>query len=101
METALILAGFVALLISVVTLNRKLNTIMATQEQEAAQLKAINDQFVKAAAEIVAQVQALVDALAAAGSTSPEVDAATSDLMATAQKLDGLNPDAPAETPEA
>jgi hypothetical protein len=45
--------------------------------------------------EILAKIQALEDALAAAGNTSDEVDAAVQDLKASVQADDDLNPDAP------
>lgn len=68
--------------------------IMATQDEEAAKLNAFADQLDKATTEIVAAVQALKDALAAAGNTNQAVDDATARLSTAAQKLDDLNPDA-------
>lgn len=73
--------------------------IMATQSEEAAKLQAIGDQLDKATAEIVAAVQQLKDALAAAGNTTPEVDTATDRLSKAAQALDDLNPDQPTAAP--
>lgn len=67
---------------------------MATQAELAAQLTSIGDELDKAQAEIVAAIQALKDALAAAGSTTPEVDAAVTRLEGSAKALDDLNPDA-------
>lgn len=66
---------------------------MATQAEQAAKLNAIGDKLDKAKAEIVAAVQALKDALATAGTTSPEVDAAVVRLEGSAQGLDDLNED--------
>lgn len=66
---------------------------MATQAELAASLSAVGDQLDKAQAEILAEVQALKDALAAAGATSPEVDAAVARVQAAAQSLDDVNPD--------
>ena len=67
--------------------------IMTDQSTHAAELAAIKDQLTKASGEIVAKFDALAAALAAAGSTTPEVDAAMADLKAVAQALDDLNPD--------
>ena len=75
-------------------INRKLNTIMASQKELADKLTAIGDELDKATAEIVAAIQALKDALAAAGGTTPEVDAAVVRLEGGAKSLDDLNPDA-------
>lgn len=68
---------------------------MATQAELAQQLRDITAQNEKARAEILAKIQALEDALAAAGNTSAEVDAAVADLKASVQTDDDLNPDAP------
>jgi peptidoglycan hydrolase CwlO-like protein len=78
---------------------RKLNKIMATQAEQAAKLSAVADQLDKATAEILAAIQALKDAQANAGNTTPEEDAATARLSTAAQALDDINPDAPAPTP--
>ncbi len=74
--------------------NNKLNKIMATQQELADKLNSIGDELDKAQAEIVAAIQALKDALAAAGATTPEVDAAVTRLETGAKALDDLNPDA-------
>ena len=79
----------------------KLDNIMATQAQLAAQLSAIGDELDKATAEIVAAIQALKDALAAAGGTTPEVDAAVTRLEGGAKSLDDMNPDAVTPPPAA
>jgi len=72
--------------------------IMTSDATNAAKIDAVNTQLVKATGEIVAQVQALKDALANQD-TTPETDAALAKLVATAQALDDLNPDAPAPAP--
>ena len=64
-------------------------------DEEAAKLNALNAQLGKASDEILKALQDLKDALAAAGQTSPEVDAATEALTAKAQALDDIVPDAP------
>jgi septal ring factor EnvC (AmiA/AmiB activator) len=74
-------------------IERKVNKIMATQQEEATALAAVRDQLAKATAEIVTKIDALTAAVAASGATSPEVDAATADLKAAAQKLDDVVPD--------
>ncbi len=66
---------------------KRLEKIMATQQEEADALNAVADQLKKATDEIVA-------ALAKLNITSPEVDAATDRLKAASQALDDLNPDA-------
>lgn len=72
-----------------------LEKIMATQAELAQQLTDIRNQLQKASGEIQARVAALEAAIAAAGNTSPAVDAALADVKAIAQALDDLNPDAP------
>lgn len=68
---------------------------MATQAEHATDLRTLKDQNEKARAEIVAAIKVLEDALANAGSTSPEVDAAMADLKASVQADDDMNPDTP------
>jgi len=75
---------------------RTLEKIMATQAELAATLLAVRDQLTKASAEIVARVAALEQAIANAGNTTPETDAALAAVKEIAQALDDLNPDAPA-----
>lgn len=72
----------------------KLNKIMATQAELAQQLRDITAQNEKARVEILAKIAALEAAIATAGSTTPEVDAALADLKASVQIDDDLNPDA-------
>lgn len=67
---------------------------MANQTELAAELVAVKEQVVKASAEIVAKITALEEALANAGNTTAEVDAALADLKVVVQVLDDLNPDA-------
>ena len=69
--------------------------IMATQEEQTAKLNAIGDKLDKAKKEIVDAIQALKDAQANAGNTTPAEDAATARLEAAAQAFDDINPDAP------
>ena len=75
----------------------KLNNIMATQAQLAQDLRNLKDQNEKARVEILAKIQALEDALANAGETTPEVDQALADLKASVQTDDDIVPDAPPE----
>jgi hypothetical protein len=70
--------------------------IMATNAELQASLTAIADQLDKAAGELTAEIQKLEDELAAAGGTTPEVDAVVARLKAKVQALDDMNPDAPA-----
>jgi chromosome segregation ATPase len=76
-------------------IEQKLDTIMATQAEQTAKLTAIGDKLDKASAEILAAIQALKDAQANAGNTTPEEDAATARLETAAQSLDDIVPDAP------
>jgi hypothetical protein len=69
---------------------------MSSQAELAASLDALAAQAEKAHDEIVTKIAALEDALANAGSTSPEVDAALEALKAQVQGLDDIEPDAPA-----
>lgn len=71
----------------------KTNQIMASQAQVAQQLTTLSTQLDKALTEIQTQIQALTDAVAAAGNSTPEVDAAIAALGVSAQKLDDLNAD--------
>lgn len=75
-------------------LKHKINKIMLTQAELAQQLTDLGTQLDKVSAEINAEIQKLTDAIAAAGTTTPEVDAALASLKAKVQSLDDLNPDA-------
>lgn len=77
------------------SLHQKVDTIIASQAEQAAKLRAIGEQIAKAKAEIVAAVDKLTAAVAAGGNTTPEVDEATQALQTAVQGLDDLNPDAP------
>lgn len=68
-------------------------TLMATQSEHAQALTDLAAQTEKAKAEVVAKVQALEDALANAGNTTPEVDAAMVALKGAIQGVDDLNQD--------
>lgn len=68
---------------------------MATQAELAQELRDLKLQNDKARAEVLAKIQALEDALAAAGNTTPEVDAALADLKASVQTDDDIVPDQP------
>lgn len=73
-----------------------LEAIMATQAELAAQLSGVRDKLSEAATEIVAKITELTDALAAAGSVSPEVQQLADDLTAQATGLADIVP-APTE----
>lgn len=72
-----------------------------TQEEAAAQLSALSDQLTKAKGEIVAKIQALTDAAAAADNVDPALQTAIDNLAPIAQQLDDIVPDAPVVTPPA
>lgn len=88
--------GNALLLAQLTIIQQELKTIMTTQVQTAADLLAVKAQLSKAAGEIVGKISSLEAALAAAGATTPEVDAAVADLKTLAQALDDVVPDAPA-----
>lgn len=66
---------------------------MATQAELAQSLADVSTQVDKAKAEIVAKIGDLETALANAGNTSPEVDAALAALKASVQGVDDIVPD--------
>jgi chromosome segregation ATPase len=72
------------------SINHKLNKIMATQAEHAAELRAIKDQNDKARAEVLAKIADLETALANAGNTTPEVDEAMAALKASVQTDDDI-----------
>ncbi len=69
--------------------------ITVNQTELAQALADLKTQADKAKAEIVAKVAELEAAIANAGSTTPEVDAALAALKGSVQGLDDLNPDTP------
>jgi hypothetical protein len=76
----------------------KLETLMASQAELAASLATVSAQVAKIGTEtssLVARVTDLEAALAAAGNTTPEVDAALEALKAQVQVVDDLVADAP------
>src|SRR5262245_805511 len=78
---------------------RELENIMATQEELAADLAAVTEQVSKIGTEtslLLVKVNELEDALAAAGGTTPEVDAAMAALKAQVNVVDEMVPDTPA-----
>jgi len=76
-------------------LTEKTKIILMTQAEELQLLRDLKAQNEKAKAEILAKIQALEDAIANQGNTSPEVDAALADLKASIQSTDDIVPDAP------
>ena len=76
----------------------KLGKLMATQAELAASLAALSTQVAKIATEssaTLAKLAELEDALANAGETTPEVDAAVEALRTQLQLVDDLVADAP------
>jgi hypothetical protein len=76
----------------------KVDTIMLTQTQLAATLTTLGGEIKKIGVEtttLLEKVTALTEAVANAGNTSPEVDAALADVQAQAQVVDDLVPDVP------
>jgi ABC-type transporter Mla subunit MlaD len=73
---------------------KTLTRIIAMNQAELeAALAAAADKTEKIIAEVQASTQELKDALAAAGSTTPEVNAALARLQGALQVADDLNPD--------
>lgn len=68
---------------------------MATQAELEALLTGVATQLSKASGEIVAKIGDLEVAIANAGNTTPEVDAAVANLKTIAQALDDIVPDTP------
>ena len=102
---ALLFSGGLAYILF--TIKNKLIAIMANLTELAEQLTAATEQNEKARAEIVAmqnatnakieeqtaQIAALEEALANAGNTTPEIDAAMAALKASIQADDDMNAD--------
>ena len=61
---------------------------MATQSEHAAALQALRDQVARNRTEVLARIAELEAAVAAAGGTSPEVDAAFEALRTEVQASD-------------
>ena len=77
----------------------RLEYIMATQAELATALTTVTDEITKIGTEtqsLHAKIDDLTAALAAAGATTPEVDAALAALQAQAKAVDDLVPDVPA-----
>ena len=66
--------------------------IMATQTELAEQLTEIKTNLTEAFGELSAKITALEEALANAGQTTPEVDAALADVKAIATTLKDIVP---------
>lgn len=85
--------------LSVNYVHQEVRKIMSSQDQLANDLNAVTAQVAKIGAETSVTLQKVIDleaALAAAGGTTPAVDAALAALKAQAQATDDLIPDAPA-----
>lgn len=67
-----------------------LNKIQMNQEELANELAALKEQTARATLEILAKIAALEEAIANAGNTTPEVDAALADLKAAVQGVDDV-----------
>ena len=81
------------------TILQRLESIMATQAEAAAQLATIAGTLDKVSGETTAllnEVQTLKDAAANAGNVTPELQAAIDAVASRAAAIDALVPDAPA-----
>ena len=81
------------------SLHEKVDSIMGSQADQAAKLRALATQLGKAKAEIVTAVDTLKAAIEAGGNSTEEVDDATAALETAVQGLDDLNPDEASPTP--
>lgn len=78
----------------------RIETIMATQAEHAAELRAMVDKVDKIGAEtrtLITKINDLTAAIEAAGGTTPEVEDAMAALKSQLAVVDDLVPDAPAE----
>lgn len=80
---------FIAIIIIILLIK-----IIMDQTQLAADLSALKDQTEKAKGEVLAKIATLESAIAAAGNTTPEVDAALAALKSSVQGVDDIVPDA-------
>ncbi len=86
-------------------INRKLDTIMATQAELAAELRAVKDQVNKVASEQGARFDTLtakiaeLEATIRDGTVTPEVETALAEVKTALQSLDDTIPDVPPPTP--
>ncbi len=78
------------------SINSSTELIMASLAELNASLTAVGDQLAKASSEIKSEIDTLTAAVAASGTTTPEIDASVTRLQGLAQALDDLNPDAAA-----
>ena len=77
---------------------KALEKIMATQADAAAQLKAVKEKLDKVAVEengLQTRIAELIATINAGGSVTPELQAAIDAVVAQAQVLDDITPDAP------
>lgn len=76
-------------------LNERLDKIMATQADVVAQLKTVNDQLTKIGTETTTLLKKIDDltAVIAAGTVSPELQAAVDAVAAQAKVVDDMVPD--------
>lgn len=72
----------------------KLNLILMNQQELAQALTDLQTQTDKAKAEVLGKIAELEAAIAAAGSTTAEVDTALANLKASVQGVDDIIPDA-------
>lgn len=72
----------------VISLNRKVDKVMATQAEHAAALAALSTQLVGLQTELQTDVAVLTQALANQGGTTAEVDAALAALQGRVATLD-------------
>ena len=79
------------------SINKRLEIIMGTQAELAAQINEVTNTVAKIGVEtqsLLTKVTELTDLLAAGGNTTPEVDAAIAALVAQAAVVDELVADA-------
>ncbi len=100
------LAAIPGIAAAIPTILSRSASIMATQQEAAAQLQAHGDKLDKISAEttgLVELVRDLKDQLAASGNVAPELQSAIDRVVSKAEQIDGLVDDVapnPTETPE-
>ena len=80
------------------SVHTKLNTIMASQQELAAEIRASNIQIRKAINEVTAKIAALEEAVRN-NPPHPDIVAAVAELKTASQAADDVVPDAPAPEP--
>jgi uncharacterized protein YoxC len=85
------------LLLGLILLYHQQRTLMATDEERAASIRAIGTQITSVKAQVLAKVQKLEDAIAAQGNSSTDVDNAINEVKQAVQGFDDAYDDLPTD----